>query len=149
MSDQATQVSEVVEPKAKKSPKKKVSAKAKVESNGQPKSRKDGLRLPQIRVLNVLAKKGSALSRSKISQLCGNKTTVVVGRAVGYSDPVKRKAFESTKDGGFTKSLLSLGYVREIELDIDGAKETAIEITASGKKAFDKAGVTKMPALRD
>lgn len=120
----------------------------------KPRARKEGLRLPQIRVLHVLSKAKGPLSRTAISEKCGNKTTVVVGRAVGYSDPAKRKAFEQTKDGGGEPgnpcpSLLTLGYVTEKELDVDGAKETVIELTAKGRKAFQQLGKVSLPALRD
>lgn len=107
------------------------------------------LSLPQIRVLHVLAKTKGPLSRSAISNKCGNKTTVVVGRAVGYSDPKARAAFEQTKDGGFRKALLSLGYVREFPIDTDSGKEVVIELTAAGRKAYAKLGKVKLPELRD
>ncbi len=112
-------------------------------------TQKDGLTIPQIRVLQVLAKSKGPINRAKISERCGNKTTVVVGRAVGYGDPEKRAKFEQSKDGGFRPSLLTLKYVRETELDIDGIKETGVEITHRGKVALAKLGRINLPELRD
>lgn len=102
-----------------------------------------GLTLPQIRVMRVLYRARGPLTRTKISERCGNRTTIVVGRAVGYSDPVKRRAFEQTRDGGGSpgnpcKSLLTLGYVREKELDIDGYAEIVIELTAAGRRVYER-----------
>lgn len=100
---------------------------------------KTGLRIPQVRVLLVLTKAKGPLTRGKISEKCGNKTAVVVGRAVGYSDPEKRAAFRETRDGKIAGTpLLDLKYVREKELDVDGVKELVVEITAAGKKALEK-----------
>lgn len=112
-----------------------------------------GPSLPQIRVLCVLAKAEGPLTKAKISSLIGNKTNVLAARAVGYSDPVKRAAFENSKDGGFRPSLLTLGYVAEISLDIDGVEEIAYELTDSGKAIYkklkDEGRIDDLPALRD
>lgn len=120
----------------------------------EPRARKEGLRVPQIRVLQVLTKSKGPLSRSAISVKCGNKTTVVVGRAVGYSDPARRATFEQTKDGGGSPgspcpSLLTLGYVKERELDVEGVSETVLELTPKGAKAFQALGKVVLPPLRD
>ena len=63
----------------------------------------------------------------------------------------KRKTFENSKDGGFRKSLLSLGHVREddVQIEIDGPSETVLQITASGKKALKANSNGKLPPLRD
>ena len=117
--------------------------------------RYDGLRLPQVRVLQVLASVArGTLTRTKISERCGNKTNVVVGRAIGYSDPEKRTAFEQTKDGGGRPgkpcpSLLTLGYVREVEVDVDGVTETGVVITPSGRKALEALGQVDLPPMKD
>lgn len=111
-----------------------------------------GLRIPQMRVLQVLFQARGPLSRVEISKRCGNKTTVVVGRAIGYSDPDKRTVFEQTTDGGGSPgnpcpSLLTLGYVTEAELDVDGVKETAVSLTPTGRVAASR--LPKLPPLRD
>lgn len=111
------------------------------------------LSTPQLRVLRVLGAAKGPLSRSEISRRCGNKTVVVVGRAVGYSDPAKRLQFEQTKDGGGTPgqpypSLLTLVYVVEKELDVDGLKETVLELTLAGREALEEAKTIELPPLR-
>lgn len=111
--------------------------------------RRAGLRLPQVRVMQVLAEAHGPLTRGKISRRCGNKTDVVVGRAIGYSDPAKRAAFEQTKDGGFTESLLTKGYVREIPLDIDGVVENTVTLTDEGRTALGGLGILDLPPLKD
>ena len=113
-----------------------------------------GLRLPQVRVLQVLAAAKGPLTRSKVSSRCGNKTDVVVGRAVGYSDPTKRSAFEQTKDGGGEPgkpcpSLLTLGYVTEVEVDLDGVSETGLLITDKGRRALKALGELQLPPVHD
>lgn len=107
------------------------------------------LPLPQIRILHALSESKGPLTRARLSARIGNKTAVVAGRAVGYSDPAKRAAFEQTKDGGFTQSLLSRGYVEEVTLDIDGLQEVAIALTKRGRKAFAELGEVDLPPLRD
>jgi hypothetical protein len=59
-----------------------------------------------------------------------------VGSHVGQVDPVKRAACEARSGAA---SLLTLGFVRVKLLDIDGKKERAYGITASGRKALEKA----------
>lgn len=110
---------------------------------------RDKLTLPHIRVLHALANSGGPLTRGRLSSKIGNKTNVVVGRAVGYSDPEKRARFEQTKDGGFTASLLTRGYVEETELDIDGLIEMAVAITEEGRQALEELGDLDLPPLRD
>lgn len=111
--------------------------------------------VPQIRVLQVLARAKGPLSRLKLSDKIGNKTQVVVGRAIGYSDPVKRAAFEQTKDGGGSlgapsPSLLTREYVREVSIEVeDGINELCIIITSEGREALESLGDIQLPPLRD
>lgn len=122
-----------------------------------PKSKAvDQLSRPQQRVLEALFNANGPLTRTVLSAICGNKTQVMVGRAVGYSDPIKRAAFEQTKDGGGSPgnpcpSLLTLGYVEEIALDIDGLIEVAVKLTASGRliaqQIVDQGPVPASPRL--
>ena len=107
---------------------------------------RDSLPTPQIRVMQVLARAKGPLTRAKISDRIGYQTGVVAGRAIGYSDPDKRAAFEQTKDGGGSPgnpcpSLLTLGYVREHALDIDGLVETGVELTPKGRQAYHDLGL--------
>lgn len=96
-----------------------------------------GLSIPQIRVLQVLAsvRPGGGITRTRISERAGT-TAVLVGKAVGKTDPIKRAEFENTKDGGFRKSLLSLGYVVETLITVEGLEELIISITPSGREMF-------------
>lgn len=110
------------------------------------------LRVPQIRVLQVLVGMVGGLTRAKLSEVIGNRTGVVVGRSVGYSDPVKRAAFEQTKDGGGAPgkpcpSLLTLGYVSERTLDIDGVSETYVSATDAGAEALAALGDIKLAPM--
>lgn len=114
------------------------------------------LRVPQVRVLQLLTKlvPGSGMTRATLSNHLGNKTGVVVGRAVGYSDPALRATFEQTKDGGGSPgnpcpSLLTLGLVRERKLWIDGLVEVHVVITDLGRQVMDQLGDVKLPAIRD
>ncbi len=114
---------------------------------------KPALRLPLVRVLKALYNAKGPLSRTRISAKIGNRTNVLTCRAVGYSDPEKRAAFEQTRDGGGSSgnpspSLLTLGYVRERELDIDGVIEDVVELTAAGRRAYEALGNIKLPPLR-
>ena len=45
-----------------------------------------------------------------------------------------RLAFENSKDGGFRPSLLTLGYVEEEALDVDGLIETVVKLTKKGRE---------------
>lgn len=103
---------------------------------------------PQIRVLRTLAAAYGPLSRSKIARKVGTEAEHSVRWAIGYSDPVKRAKFEQTKDGGYRKSLLSLGYVRELTLDIDGLKEVVVELTPAGRLALVRHKDVKLPPIR-
>lgn len=97
------------------------------------------LRVPHLRVLRVLYKSAGPLCRRIISQRTGNATEVMVGRAIGYSDPKKRASFLLTKDGITAGlSLLDRGFVQEIEIDIDGLKELGVEITELGRLAYEE-----------
>ena len=114
------------------------------------------LRIPQVRVLQALCQllPESGLTRQALSDIIGNKTGVVVGRAVGYSDPVKRAAFEQTKDGGGSPgkpcpSLLTLGFVREREVDVDGIADTQVIATAAGRSAFLALGKVNLPPVKE
>jgi len=106
------------------------------------------LSIPQLRVLRILEASRGPINRARISAKCGNATHVVVGRAVGYSDPAKRASFEQTPDGGFRPSLLTLGYVEEIPLDIDGVTEIVLSLTKRGREALERTREIQLPPLR-
>lgn len=117
-----------------------------------PRKRRHKLSLPQLRVLKVLSEANGPLTRRKIAVRIGQNHQVYVGRAIGFSDPEKRAAFERSKEGGGRPelpnySLLSLGYVIESEIDVDGVTETGVSITETGRQAFAEAGVDDLPPL--
>lgn len=114
------------------------------------------LRVPQIRVLQALATlpPGLGMTRARLSEVTGNRTGVMVGRAVGYSNPAKRTAFEQTADGGGSPgkpcpSLLTLGYVKERPLDLDGLIETHVILTDAGRQALEALGDIVLPQMGD
>lgn len=104
-----------------------------VESNGK-------LGRAMVAMLEALAESKNGryprLSRAGIAEKCGYKSSVAVYQQVGWPDESKRKEWE--KEHG-RKTLLTAGYVREMEVEDDGHKETVVEITASGRKALESA----------
>lgn len=106
--------------------------------------RKKGLSVPQLRVLRALDASRGPLSRKKLAEATHTNATYV-SWAVGRSEPELRVKFENTRDGGFRPSLLSLGYVEEILLDIDGVQERCVALTAAGKKATDDTAYIIIP----
>lgn len=92
----------------------------------------DPIRLPQVRVLNVLTKLGP-LSRNKICE----KTGVTIGpvnNAIGEAGEASRKAADARK--GYL-SLLTRKMVKFTEGEENGKPCTAYEITAAGTKALE------------
>lgn len=120
-------------------------------SAAQPEARWGGLSLPQVRVLQALSNAKGPLTRGKLSDRIGNKTDVVVGRAVGYDDPTKRAAFEQSKDGGFRKSLQTLGYVKRDEIQVEDGmpREIVYELTPEGAAALEALGELDLPPLKE
>jgi len=107
-------------PKAKKPAKKSLLAKTKT-----------GLRKPQIRILQCLAKSRKALSRKEIAE----KAPVDVAGCVewiGSSDPETR----ASNDAKHFDSLITLRAVK-FSLPVEGNGE-AYEITSLGRKMLDK-----------
>lgn len=114
-----------------------------------PPRRRHGIPIPQIRVLQALAAVGrGSLSKTELSEHLGLATTVVVGRAIGFSDPEKRRALEQTAEGGHCPSLLTLGYVRQLHIEEDGALLTTYQITAAGRAALKDLGPIDLPPLK-
>ncbi len=114
-------------------------------TNGAEKAprRKDGLTTPQIRVLRALNKAGKPLNRPALMKAVGCAALRYILVACGLSDPDQRAKYEQRKDWGGSpgnprKSLITLGYVKEIDIDVDGKKERAYQLLAAGKKAAEK-----------
>lgn len=114
----------------------------------KPRAEKRELTIPQIRVLVVLASSRGPLSRGRIAEEAGINTTLTAW-CLGRIDPQTRVAFENTKDGGYRKSLLSLGYVDQVMMDLDGTKELGTFITPAGREALKRLGDDfKLPPVR-
>lgn len=100
--------------------------------------RSRGLPSWQVRILQVLAARGW-LTSAKISTLArthrSNQTRVW---GIGYSDPEKRRVAEE-KSG--IPSLLTLGFVEESVLDVDGLQECCYSITRAGREWMKQNGV--------
>lgn len=106
----------------------------------------NNLRVPQLRVLDCLSKSRGPLSRTKLADRCGAKTTQLVALAVGYDNADKRAKAES-KQGAYP-SLLTLGYVKRLVLDIDGIKESAYMLTPLGRKVMELLGELDLPPVK-
>lgn len=123
-------------PKTKPRKARKAKPEVKSETNGKPRARKEGLRLPQVRILKALPA-GRRLSRAQIiEKITQDGKATAIGDALGCKDPELRKARDASV--GY-KSLLSLGYAKQVDLDHDGRAETVYESTAAGRKALEKA----------
>lgn len=94
---------------------------------------KDGLRKPQIRVLQALLEAGKPLDRKQISQL-GNVDYAMLNSYIGaYNDDVRAK-----NDRVVMPSLYTLGYIKFSKQDVDGRDVIFNVLTATGRKAIEK-----------
>lgn len=99
------------------------------------------LRVPQLRVLQVLSQ-GGAMSRQRICQLVGFSDTsgtmsyMLHGKKVSKANPIP------------FPGLLELGMLCRDELDIDGVSEIVYRITKKGREALAEQG-GELPELRD
>ncbi len=121
------------EPASKPAKKAKQAKPAKSVTKAAPAPGNGGLRKPQVAVLKALKKAGRPITRAAMKEKSGG---VDISGMVGCQDAKQRKENDKKLN---VRSLLSLGYVRYTELDIDGSRETVYEITAAGKKALAKA----------
>lgn len=113
------------EPKAKKASKPK--------AKPAPAKNENKLRKPQAAILGVLAKAKGPMTRQAISDRAGYSSSVGVYAEIGWPDAKKRAKADKAHP-----CLITLGWVREHDLDVDGRKELGIEITAAGRKALEK-----------
>lgn len=102
--------------------------------NGRAPTEHQQLRPLQVRVLKELAKAKGPLTRAKLYDRLGFKAPSGLNNVLGKNDPKKR-----AKADKVYPSLLTHGYVQLLELDVDGRIERGYEITASGRKALEKA----------
>jgi hypothetical protein len=108
---------------------------------GTPRLPAGELRVPQIRVLQVLAAALGPITRTRITERCGYKWPTIVADSLGPSDPSKRQAFyeSRSKKTSIGTPLFALGYAREVVVDVDGVSELGIEITPEGRTALAEA----------
>lgn len=94
---------------------------------------KEGLRKPQVHILKILLP-GGFLSRSKIA----DRSLIAINTLcpmLGTGDP---DASERIEKRCGVKSLVTLGYVNVITIDVDGLAEDVYSITAAGREAFEQ-----------
>lgn len=128
--------------KAKKPVAKATNGKAKASKKAAPKAterkpreKKEGLRKPQIRVLQALVKTKAPegeLTRKQISEQ-GKVDLAMLSEYIGKVEPDLRKTMEAKM--GYP-SLLTLGFVK---IDQQEGEPTMYKITATGRKALEKA----------
>jgi hypothetical protein len=115
------------EPSQKKTEKKGTE---KAQGEKTEKGKKSGLRPAQVKVLELL-KKGDALTRTQMYSAL--ETSAGLNGVLGYNDPERR----ARADQEGYPSLLTLGYIRIKEAEVDGRKTNVYEITPKGKAALE------------
>lgn len=105
------------------------------------------LRTHQIRVLRMIGQCAGALSRPKIADFCHISPTLV-SRALGLEDKEKREHFEQHDKYVGYPSLITLGMVERLELDIEGIREIAYRLSAKGRKALEETKDEVLPPLK-
>lgn len=98
------------------------------------------MRADHLRVLTLMSN-GAWYTRAKLAKKL-DAHFQIVAKSVGYRDAEQRYAFERTAGGGGrpdrpNPSLLTLEYVVETTLDVDGLKEDAVRITEKGRLALE------------
>jgi hypothetical protein len=99
----------------------------------------NNLRTPQVRILAVLAKANSPLTRGEIREKAGEQPSVLdtawMSTWIGPNDEDARKL--SDEKYGVT-SLLTSKFVKVVK-PVEGKKGTVYEITAAGRAALERA----------
>lgn len=98
-------------------------------------ARKEGLRSPQIRILQALSKAKSPMTCSEIAAKSGVDPAWFTSY-IGAQDELRMKELERIR--GF-KSLIALDYVRRERHDVEGRDTDLHQITVQGRKALQKA----------
>ncbi len=98
---------------------------------------KRNLSVPQVRILLELEEIDplGGISRQRISDRIGYASSVPVYQEIGWVDLAKRAAWEIKVQ---RKCLLSLGYVRELVIDIEGRTERILQLTEEGRTELQK-----------
>lgn len=106
---------------------------------------------PQLRVLKALSECHGPINRTRLADKIGAKTSTSVGRAIGFIKEDKRAKFEQSQSGdleGSFPSLLTLGLVSHVTLDIDGHTERGLMLTPLGREVVQGLGYIILPRLR-
>lgn len=99
-----------------------------------PRAKKEGLRAPQIRILAALAK-NNHLTRAQLAEKAPVDVAACVEYLGSHNDDVRK-----ANDVKHFPSLRTLGYVKlEVHESSDGRDSFQYVITASGRKAYEKA----------
>lgn len=93
----------------------------------------DNLRKPQVKVILTLAKAGKPLTRAQIAK-AGGIDAAGLTEWVGSADKNTREA----NDAKHFPSLISLGYVKVEQQDVDGRDVMVHSLSANGRKAAEK-----------
>lgn len=119
----------------KTSPKKSTAKKSvkKAPARSSTPKRKDGLRKPQVRILNYLVKQKKPRTRSEISE-GADVDLAMLNSYIGSHDDSKRAA----NDKANYPCLRTLKLVKVTKEDIDGRDTIVHVITVTGKKAVSK-----------
>lgn len=113
--------------------------KVKTSKGGSGRKSKEGLRVPQIRILKALSKAKGPVSKNRICEMVAKefptagKFTAWMSDPLGAVDEAGRKTAEERS--GY-KSLLTLRYVTSKVIDVENKKERVYEITSTGRKAL-------------
>jgi DNA-binding MarR family transcriptional regulator len=119
---------------AKAAPKKAAKKPAKAtKEKAAPRTKKEGLRKPQVRVLQALAKANKPLNRAEIAEK-GGVDLAMLNSYIGSHDEATRKK----NDAKVCVSLLTLGYVKHADEQAEG-RGVYYAITPTGKAALSKA----------
>ena len=107
-------------------------------------SAKVGLKIPQIRVLRLLAD-GGGCSRARLSELAGY--TAISGTVTRVIHGLR----EGSTSGPAYPGLLDAGLVEENALNMDGIKEVCYTITEAGLSALAALNgeASNLPPLRN
>ena len=103
------------------------------------------LRVPQVRVLSVLAGNGEnlpSLTRTKLQQRCG------FSEKSGTITRVMNGVKEGSSSGAARPGLIDLLLVRSYVLNVDGAEEVVYKATELGLAVLRAHGPENLPPLR-
>ena len=115
-----------------------------------------GITTAQARVIQILGRANAPMTRPAIAESGGNRTAVVVRKAIGYTDPELRRKFrEKANDptlrkklGYYGVPLLDLGMVREWVINRNYGDVHVIELTPKGRSVYKAIAEISIPPGR-